>query len=424
MAESRALSQSEIDALLNQIPAGSEPEAAADGEDVAEDSAPPPPQPDRGFARAIKTYDFRRPDKFSREQWQTLQTMHDTYARLIGAAFSSRLRTLVAARLSSIDQGLYEEWQSQVPAQTVCYVFSLAPLSGNIVVEFNVDIAREVVDRLLGGTGLLIDRSRELADLEIVLLRSFASTVATSIEEMWGNIVGVEAELADIGLDASLIQIAGQNDVVITAFFEINIGDRLGAMSICTPYTLIEPLAGSLSAQVWQSQRGGQPDPRFRRLMEALLADAPLEVGVELGAAMVPAREVAALQEGDTLILDSRVNRSLPLLVGGHERFLCRPGVIGNQVGVTVTEVVDRPPLLDFEVGSQAGGAAQPVTAAGEGDAPPPDDAAQPPVGAASAADIASLIEQGAPAPPPLTMPAEVAPTAGVVAIVEEPANG
>src|SRR5690606_11340376 len=121
MAETRALSQWEIDALLNRVP-GSPEDAAA---------ALAPAAPERSFSRVIKTYDFRRPDKFSKEQWTTLQSMHDHFARLIGAAFSSRLRTLVGVRLSSIDQGLYEEWQAQVPSETVCYVLSMRPLTGN-----------------------------------------------------------------------------------------------------------------------------------------------------------------------------------------------------------------------------------------------------------------------------------------------------
>lgn len=354
MAESRALSQWEIDALLNQIPEGE-----ADNVDAGVVSAPVIPQADRAFTRQIKSYDFRRPDKFSKEQWTTLQVMNETFARLASAAFSSRLRSLSQVRLSSIDQGLYEEWQTQVPGQTVCYVISLQPLAGNIVVEFNHDVASEVIDRLLGGTGLLLDRGRDLGEIEMVLLRSFATTIGASLNEMWSAVAPVAAELQDVSLDVGLVQVANPNDVVISAFFEVSIAEHLGAMSMCVPYTVLEPIASKLSAQIWHGG-GAAPEstPRTRAIVTAALSTAPVEVSVELGSVDLPVSAVLQMTEGDTLLLDSRPEHLLPMMVGGEPRFLCRPGMVGNQIGIRVHEVVEEQ-ILDLsefdEDGHEAG---------------------------------------------------------------------
>ena len=77
MAENRALSQGEIDALLNQIPEG--------GESESDGTMPASTPLDTGFSRVIKAYDFRRPDKFSKEQWGTLQSMYEAFSRFAGA---------------------------------------------------------------------------------------------------------------------------------------------------------------------------------------------------------------------------------------------------------------------------------------------------------------------------------------------------
>jgi flagellar motor switch protein FliM len=341
MAENRALSQWEIDALLNQIPEGT-------GVEIDEAVALPViNDPDRSFSRLIKTYDFRRPDKFSKDQWATLQGMHDTFARLSGAGFSSRLRSLVSVRLSSIDQGLYEEWQAQVPSQTICYVLSMEPLAGNIVVEFNNDVASEVVDRLLGGTGILLDRGREMSDVDVALLRSFANAIQQSLEETWAAVLPIRSDVQDIGMDASLIQVAGPTDVVLTAFFEVNVGNHLGAMSICVPYTVIEPIASRLSAQVWfSSQR--KLDERAVRAMEGLVSRMDVECDVRLGSVELPAATVAKMQEGDTLVLDTRVGQALELRVDERARFTCMPGISGNRVAVQVADVVDEP-IFEFQ---------------------------------------------------------------------------
>lgn len=332
MAENRALSQWEIDALLNQIPGGAE--------DVAP-GASGPTQPDRAFARVIKTYDFRRPDKFSKEQWATLQSMHEHFARLIGAAFSSRLRTLVGVRLSSIDQGLYEEWQAQVPSQTVCYVLSMRPLSGNIVVEFTMDVAAEVIDRLLGGTGVLIDRGRELGEVEVGLLRSFGRAITLTLQEMWGQIQPVDPQVQDLGQYASLIQVAAPTDVVLTVFFEVNVGNRLGAMSICIPYTVLEPIAGHLSAQVWiSSGLRTQVTDEERAMMASLIGRTSLDVAVRLGGVTLPARTIVDMQEGDTFVLETRLGKPLEIMIGDRTRFRGLPGMVGNRVSMQIADVV------------------------------------------------------------------------------------
>ncbi len=280
--------------------------------------------------------------------------MHDTFARLVGSSFSSRLRTLVTVRLSSLDQGLYAEWQSQVPSQTVCYVLAMRPLDGNIVVEFNNDVAADVVDRLLGGTGLLIDRTRGISDMEITLLRAFAVAVIGPLRDMWQAAVPAQPELVDMGQDASLIQVAGPNDAVLTAFFEINIGNQLGAMSMCVPYALIEPIVPKLSAQVWfAAGKQGAATERDRRRVKRLIGDAPIELRALLGTADLPVGELVEMAEGDTAVLDRRVGAPLDIEIGGYPRFTGVPGTKGSRIALQLRDVIAPP---GFEPADEPGG--------------------------------------------------------------------
>lgn len=335
MAEQRALSQWEIDALLNDLPG----EGATQDEQEAGGSSR---RAERSMGAAIKTYDFRRPDKFSKEQWATLQSMHEHFARMLGASFSSRLRTLVQVRLSTLEQGLYEEWQSQVSSPTVCYVLGLRPLQGNMAIELSTDIAAEVVDRLLGGNGALIERGRELGEVEVGLLRTFSRTFSQALKEMWSTVRPIEASLQDLGQDASLIQVAAPTDVVLTAFFEISVGNHRGAMSICLPYTVIEPVAPALSAQLWIASNNRQALSDDERLaMEWLIDRSRIELSVRLGGVDLPARTIAGLQEGDTFVLDARLGRPLDVVIGERTRFRGLPGVVSGHMGVQIADVVE-----------------------------------------------------------------------------------
>ena len=331
MAEQRALSQWEIDALLNDLP----------GDGAAEEESGAGNRQDRSALTAIKSYDFRRPDKFSKEQWATLQSIHEHFARMLGASLSSRLRTLVTVRLSSLEQGLYEEWQIQVPNPTICYVMAMRPLSGNMVVEFHPELGAEVVDRLLGGNGALVDRARELGEVEMGLLRSFSRLFSMALQEMWSTVRPVEPTLQDVGQDASLIQVAAPTDVVLMAAFEMSIGAHRGLMSLCIPYQVIEPLTSSLSAQLWMSSgtRHAISDDE-RHAMESLINRSRVDLSVMLGGVDLPARTIAGLQEGDTFVLDARLGRPLNVVIGDRARFVALPGVVGRHMGIQIADVL------------------------------------------------------------------------------------
>lgn len=332
MREERALSQSEIEALLTQLP--------GQQEEISEDSDAPARMGGRHFSRVVKTYDFRRPDKFSKEQWTTLQSIHEQFARITSASFSSRLRTLVEVHLTSLDQGLYEEWQRDIPNQTVCYVLSMQPLPGNIVVEFGMEVAAGVIDRLLGGTGTRLPNSHEFGEIELGLLRAFSRSITQSLQEVWSQIQPLEPQVQDIGLEASLVQVAAPMDVVVSVSFEVSVGGQAGRMSFCLPYTVLEPIVSKLSTQVWMSSgKYTALTDAERQSRAAVIQRSRLDLVAQLGAVDVPARVLAELQEGDTFVLDHRSGQTLDLLVGGRVRFTGVPGTSGSHLAVQIAAV-------------------------------------------------------------------------------------
>ena len=128
------LSQDEIDALLNAISTGEvEPQEYSQQKEQ----------------RKVKIYDFRRPDKFSKDQIRTLQMMHETFARLTTTALSAQLRALVGVHVASVDQLTYEEFIRSIPNPTTLAVINMDPLKGSAVLEIDPGITFTIIDKLL-----------------------------------------------------------------------------------------------------------------------------------------------------------------------------------------------------------------------------------------------------------------------------------
>src|ERR671939_260927 len=150
----KLLSQQEIEALMSSLTAEPDEPAAASVSNHA------------GSSRPVKVYDFRRPDKFSKEHLRALRIIHESFARGLASALASYLRSAIQIRLTMVEQATYDEYIRSLPTPTVMYVVAPHPLPGNAVVEMNLPVARAILDRLLGGSGVPHSTSAEMTEIE------------------------------------------------------------------------------------------------------------------------------------------------------------------------------------------------------------------------------------------------------------------
>src|SRR6188768_3297829 len=144
------LSQEEVDALLNAVSTGSlVPETGSDKSSPMDGGV----ATEEAKEKSVILYDFRRPDRVSKDQMRTLQNLHDGYARLLSTTLSSYLRTLVEIDIVSVDQLTYSEFMMSISNPSCIYVFQMEPLEGAAIFEVNPSLVFFIVDRLFGGQG-------------------------------------------------------------------------------------------------------------------------------------------------------------------------------------------------------------------------------------------------------------------------------
>jgi flagellar motor switch protein FliM len=327
---SKTLSQWEIDALLNSI--GSEDSgtgSAGGGSGVASITD-----------RTIKLYDFRRPDKFSKEHIRAIQNIHETFARVTASSLSSYLRSTTTVSLSSIEQVVYDEYVHQLANPTLVNLVELQPLSGRIVVEMNMNIGLAMLDRMMGGSGRVSARRSELTDIEMALLRSLGATLSAGLRDGWTAVADLQPVLVETVLNADLVQAALPGDIAALLLFEIHTLGMSGTISICVPHPVIEPLMDRLNTQAWvsaSSRKNGSEDDRMK-LAESI-RDARLPIAVELGSTTVSLGELLGIRKDDVIRLDRGIDAELPIRAGKQARLLGRPGTLGGNRAVQITGV-------------------------------------------------------------------------------------
>ena len=294
-----------------------------------------------GRRRKIKIYDFKRPDKFSKDQIRTLQMIHESFARLATTALSARLRSLVHVHVGSVDQLTYEEFIKSIPNPTTLAIIELAPLKGSAVFEIDPSITFAMVDRLFGGKGVLANINRELTDIERSVIERIVLRILTDLKEAWANVVELRPRLGAMESNPQFVQIVPPNDMVVLVTLETRVGDVEGLTNLCIPYSTIEPIISKLSAQFWYSSiRRGTTDETVEAVKRRL-AKVQVDCRAVLGHSMVTARDLVALRKGDVIRLEETVKEDATIVVGTREKFKCRPGIVGKKMSVQVTEVLE-----------------------------------------------------------------------------------
>lgn len=328
MAGADVLSQSEIDELLSALSTGTVSAEEMQSEEKQ---------------RKIKVYDFRRPDKFSKDQIRTLYMLHENFARLLNTYLSAHLRTLVHINVVSVDQLTYEEFIRSVPNPSVISVLQMRPLKGNAIFEINPNIVFAIIDRLFGGVGSTISKPRPLTDIEETIITRVLSKALENFQEAWKQVVHLQPSLEVIETNPQFTQIVPPNDMVVIVTLQAKIMQAEGLINICIPYLVLEPIMSKLTTSFWVAASSSkQSTDENAELLKRKLAVTPIPIVVELGQACVKVQELLALSPGDVLQLDAKHKDDLRVIIGSREKFKCKPGLVGSRLAVQITEVTGK----------------------------------------------------------------------------------
>ncbi|GMA99754.1 flagellar motor switch protein FliM [Pelosinus sp. IPA-1] len=326
MAGSDVLSQSEIDDLLSALSTG-----VVSAEEIKDEQK----------QRKIKAYDFKRPDKFSKDQIRTLYMLHENFARLMNTYLSAHLRTIVHIDVASVDQLTYEEFIRSLPNPSVIGVFQMRPLKGNAILEFNPNVIFSIIDRLFGGPGLPPTKTRSLTDIEEAIVKRVINKTLECFQEAWKQVVAIEPKLEIMESNPQFTQIVPPNDMVVIITLHIKIGQAEGLVNICIPYLVLEPIMSKLTTTYWvASSVAKQALPEHINAIQRKLEKAFIPLFVELGKTTITVQELLGLTVNDVLQLNSKVEEDLDVMVGQNKKFRGKPGISGHKVALQVTKVI------------------------------------------------------------------------------------
>lgn len=311
----KILSQEEIDALLG---------AASTRESGDEASAP---------SAAVVTYNFRRPDRVSKEQIRSLHFLHDRFARNVSTSLSAYLRTVTEVAIVSVEQFTYSEFLMSLPDPTAFYALGLRPLDTIGAMELNPNVAFTMIDRMLGGTGRGIALQRALTEIEQNVVDAGVKLILENLTEAWQPIMDLQFRIAGRETRPQMLQVAAPNDAMILVVFDMRIGEARGMLNLCVPAGVTEAAGSGFSQGYFRTRRDPTAVERSRLFDTLATVPIPLQAILDM---RLTAREVVDLKVGDVLSFGHPIDRPVRVRVGGADKFAAHLVRCGEHAGLSL----------------------------------------------------------------------------------------
>lgn len=292
--------------------------------------------------KSYKLYNFRRPDKFSKDNLRALRDIHREFSKAISLVLSGYLRMRVEIEIVSVDQLTYEEFVRSMPSPISVGVFEFGPLSGQVLLGISFEVISCIVNRMLGGVGNIENQTRELTDIEKALAKKVINIIIKSLEDSWNTIIPVTGKFISLDDNYQSIQVATAGEIVALLTFEVQIsGKHFGLFSLCFPYPVLETVLGHLSTQHIFQTKGLVASNDERLKMISKINTSNVDLRVQFGQCSITLDDFLQLSEGDIIKLDNKVQDDLIVKVNGEKKFFARPGTLKDKICVKITDVYD-----------------------------------------------------------------------------------
>lgn len=315
------LSQDEVDVLLRGISDGG---VETTQDEVADEDG-------------VITYDLTNQERIIRGRMPTLEIVNQKMARQLRAALSGTLRRVVDVNALNVQMIKFGEFLKTLPVPTSMHVFRMLPLRGGALLVLESKLVFALIDSFFGGPGSAYIKveGRDFTPIESHMILRVAGIIFEAMRVAWEPIEPITIELERSEVNPQFVGIVPPSEVVVITPFEIEMDDARGVITVCIPYSTIEPIRSKLYAG-FQSERLEMDQGWLRRILRQL-EGVEVEASVELGHAEVSLGALLNLQVGDVIRLDQDSDTELMVMVEGVPKFKGFPCRIKQKKAVEIT---------------------------------------------------------------------------------------
>ena len=280
------LSQDEVDALLDGI----------SGDTPSDMSDKPKGQ--------VRDYNLASEERIVRGRMPMLEAINERFARNVCPVMTAFTHRTMEIAAGDIKVHKYSNYLRETMVPTNFNIVSLRPLRGAGLVVCDPAFVFAVIDALFGGVGKYPVRieGREFSATEHRVIMRLVEIIVSEYNRAWQGVYPVELAYQRSEMQPQFVNIASASELVVSTVFTVEIGEAVGSIQICFPYSSLEPIRDVLRT----SNQGEGPgkDGRWVRVLSDEIQSAEVQIVAELAHAPATVEQLLAMKAGDFIELE------------------------------------------------------------------------------------------------------------------------
>lgn len=283
----------------------------------------------------VTPYDFRHPAALSPTSLRQVELVHQKFAEHLTARFSTFLRMDCSTKLAKFETPTYSNFIESLESPAEVALLQIEPLLGVAVLNLSLPLCHAVIDRMLGGRGVVAKADRSLSEIEIALLEEAVQVMADEWCQQWRSETKLRPHCIGHETSARFLKTSLPDAVMLCAAVEVQLGETQGQIQLGVPYSMVETMVKE--AQARESTRGAEVlsrKPQWRPSYNGI----SVPVFAEWKVREMRVQELVSLSPGDILPMDPDLISRTHVHLANSREFIGSIGIQNGRVAVQLTK--------------------------------------------------------------------------------------
>ena len=316
------LSQDEVDSLLRGV-TGEESESPAQEEENKAEARP---------------YNVASNERIVRGRMPTMEVINERFARMLRVSMFNLVRRTAEISVGQVRVVKFVDFIRNLVLPTNMNLVQAKPLRGNALFIFDPNLVFLIVDTMFGGDGRFHSRveGREFTQTEHRIIQNMLAAVFEAYTKAWEPVYKLEFEFVRSELNPQFANIATPNELVVVSTFEIGFNEVGGAINLCLPYSMIQPIRELLFSAMQGDHLSA--DKNWNTLMAKQIKSAEIELVALLGQTKLTFEDLMKVKVGD--VIPFQIDENITATVNDVPVMECKYGVFNNQYSIKVEKMI------------------------------------------------------------------------------------